>query len=234
MYINEFDNVKTVSDLVIAILSTYDASATIVDFSLTLKTTGDIRRNKKGVIYAAQPATSFEEGVDDVNNQLVYFDYNDITKGVSTRVGFVINVTDDYVLLWDLSVGGQIRRFSRGRINSGSINLLHDANILTDLKKLDDLFGPTGTTNTPKVVEAEKVPSVHPLIFAPHEHYSINTLLGELVYFDYDNPQSGPETRVGFIEEVTHDSILLDDLSVDGVRRFKKDGIDGLTHLQAA
>jgi hypothetical protein len=53
---------------------------------------------------------------------------------------------------------------------------------------------------------------------------------GDLVYLDYTNPSSGPVTRVGFVLTNDHGSLLIYDLSVDGVRRFDHGFIEDI-HL---
>ena len=44
-------------------------------------------------------------------NDLVWFDYNHSGRGLTTRCGYVLEVDSDSLLLHDLSVSGEYRRF---------------------------------------------------------------------------------------------------------------------------
>lgn len=52
--------------------------------------------------------------------------------------------------------------------------------------------------------------------------------VNDLVYLDYGNPGEGPITRVGFVLANDHGSLLVYDLSVDGVRRFDHDFVEDI------
>jgi hypothetical protein len=56
--------------------------------------------------------------------------------------------------------------------------------------------------------------------------------VGDLVYFDYTNAGNGPVTRVGFVVSDNYGSLLLYDLTVDGLRRFDHDFMEDIFLLK--
>lgn len=57
---------------------------------------------------------------------------------------------------------------------------------------------------------------------------------GDLIYFDYANPHSGPIQRVGYVASLDDDSILLHDLTTTGynkLRRFSHEYIENTHQL---
>jgi hypothetical protein len=79
----------------------------------------------------------------------------------------------------------------------------------------------------------KKVEKVNKEIFTPIELNDPEDVSeGDLVYFDYTNAGNGPVTRVGFVVSDDYGSLLLYDLTVDGLRRFDHDFMEDIFLLK--
>jgi hypothetical protein len=108
---------KTVDDVIDFLLENFTGDDKVKHLDLLVELVEEDSPSVHPDVFHEKSVANFHQ--DDVD-KLVYFDYDNF-NGSSVRVGYILSLEYDTILLHDLSVGGEYRRFNNSNISNRHI-----------------------------------------------------------------------------------------------------------------